>query len=485
MRLALAIVAITLLLIPANALTINEPSFKFRVSPWLRGLAISPNGTFAVCCNSKEVVSFNTKVVWRKRIGATCLDIRGKYVAVGTGKGVYLIGDDGKIVWRRDVGAVTSVAVSSDGSVIVGGDKGVYYFNGKGKLVWKLETRSCVAVVGISKDGNVAAAEDMIGDLYIFVKCSKEVCGSKFCQNGWTWVYENGWYIGRRIGNFEYPYQLSILGNGYIVVSGGEMRTLYVFNRFGYLTSKIVLDGIPISVSASSNFDRIAVGCGNGNLYFLKGDGEVLWKINLMSPVHVSVSPDGRLVVASNGNKVVVFNGNGKILWIYDNFDDEISFVSISNTGRVVAGSLSGYVYFFKSRVKPVVDLQITPKNPKVGEKVTFRTDSIAFEFIWNFGDGKTVVTDKPVVTHVYRRSGSYTVTLTAVVDGMKNSTSRIVTVESVKIDRPKTTPKPTPTPTPKQKKGPLPIKLPKVPGFRSLAGVIAIAIGLALVRKR
>ncbi|GEM_PF-2979932 len=495
MRKLLTFAILLLALIPVNALMINEPSFKFKVNHWIKDLKISENGTFAVCCDGSYLYVFNSsKILWKKEIRAICIDICGKYIAVGDTNGnVYLYEDNSKLVWKGKVDSkVSSVAVSSNGCVVVCGDKKIHYFD-EGKKLWEYKTVGYVAKVAICNNGNVAVAEDMLGNLYLFVKCSKDVCGHFFCQKDWTWEYRNGWYIGRFTKlNSAYPFIIKISDDGnYILVNGGEMRAIYIFNKFGYLIMKEIADGLPISVATTSNIDTIAVGCDNGKVCVFDRIGNTLWKVNLMfGPALVDISPNRKFVVASSVKKLFLFDRDGKVLWIYDNFDDKIDFVAVSNNGRVVAGSLNGLICFFRSKVKPVADFEFSPKNPKVGEKVTFVAKSSASEYIWDFGDGNIIKTSNATVTHAYSKPGSYIIKLTVrSEDGLTNSTSKVIVVKAIanpKKDNPnpKPTPKPTPTPTPN--KGWLPISLPKIPGFESAIGILAVVtVGYAIGRKR
>jgi len=268
MRKLLVLVVFLLTSIPVSAVMINEPSFKFKATPWLKDLKIAENGTFAVCCNDEYLYLFNSsKILWKKELRTVCVDIRGKYIALADIKGnVYLYNNNGKLIWKRKIEPdISSIAVSSNGRVIVGGDKKIQYFDENGKMLWEYKTVSYVAKVAICDNGNVAVAEDMLGNLYFFVKCNKDVCGSFFCQKDWTWEYRNQWYIGKftRL-NLAYPFIVKISDDGnHILVNGGEMRVVYIFNKFGYLTMKIMVDGLPISVATTSNMDTIAIGCDN------------------------------------------------------------------------------------------------------------------------------------------------------------------------------------------------------------------------------
>ena len=78
-------------------------------------------------------------------------------------------------------------------------------------------------------------------------------------------------------------------------------------------------------------------------------------------------------------------------------------------------------------------DLKVAQKIVRVGDRMLFTANAPEAKiFVWNFGDGVTTnpVTDS-TMTHVYNRSGIYTVRLTIRADntGISNTISRVVYV--------------------------------------------------------
>ncbi len=66
----------------------------------------------------------------------------------------------------------------------------------------------------------------------------------------------------------------------------------------------------------------------------------------------------------------------------------------------------------------------------------SYDPDGYIVEYIWDFGDGRTLTTSKAVVTHVYEEPGEYTVTLTVVDnDGLKASVSKSIEVIDITTD--------------------------------------------------
>ena len=79
---------------------INEPTFKFKVKPWLKALDISEDGKITVCGNDKFLYIFrDARILWKKEIKVNCLEVSGNYVAVGDTKGeIWLFSVEGKLL---------------------------------------------------------------------------------------------------------------------------------------------------------------------------------------------------------------------------------------------------------------------------------------------------------------------------------------------------------------------------------------------------
>jgi PKD repeat protein len=84
----------------------------------------------------------------------------------------------------------------------------------------------------------------------------------------------------------------------------------------------------------------------------------------------------------------------------------------------------------------PTVTFTMDPKNPVVGETITFDasasvdTDGRIIKYVWDFGDENTSKVDDPTITHSYTVAGEYTVKLKVVDDhGTSSINTTILTV--------------------------------------------------------
>lgn len=99
----------------------------------------------------------------------------------------------------------------------------------------------------------------------------------------------------------------------------------------------------------------------------------------------------------------------------------------------------------------PTVDFTWTPSRPAMEEEVTFDASitkpmgGIVTIYKWDFGDGNTLITTNPIVTHTFALNTTYNVTLTVEdTEGLANTTSKPVEifrhdVSIVKIDASRT----------------------------------------------
>ncbi len=91
-----------------------------------------------------------------------------------------------------------------------------------------------------------------------------------------------------------------------------------------------------------------------------------------------------------------------------------------------------------KYNFPPIASFTFSPSSPKVNESITFNAsssydpDGSIVSYLWDFGDGFSIVTSQQAVQHAYSMAGMYTVNLTVVDnEGLWNSTLKTVTVKN------------------------------------------------------
>jgi hypothetical protein len=103
-------------------------------------------------------------------------------------------------------------------------------------------------------------------------------------------------------------------------------------------------------------------------------------------------------------------------------------------------------IYLNTGPYQGIVNTKGTLATPRVSFtsnlKIAWISETIAFDasdtysannitsFVWNFGDGTTIITASPLINHVYKMQGNYIITL-KVTDGkgLSNSTKKTITV--------------------------------------------------------
>ncbi len=156
--------------------------------------------------------------------------------------------------------------------------------------------------------------------------------------------------------------------------------------------------------------------------------------------------------------EMIPFN-NTLVFW-----DEDIGMIrSIKDVGgnQNLNLELKDYQYSNYNNTPPTVSISFEPENPKVGTNVLFTSnandDGSIVSYFWEFGDGSNSTQPNP--SHVYTKSGTYTVKLT-VMDNFGASTTATITVNVGSTGGGKT------------------------PGFEFVLVAIAI-LSLALLRKK
>ncbi|USH00103.1 PEGA domain-containing protein [Thermococcus argininiproducens] len=259
-------------------------------------------GMYEVCDGNASVYFFrNGEILWSKEmLGDFILSISYHNTTIAlavqensTGY-VYLIRNDGKILWKKECPWVNNVFVMRR-YVIAGDSRGyVYLFNREGRLLWKLKLGDRLFVNG----EYMITGSSSNGTVY-FIRLIDD-------NTKMLWEYQT-----------NYVYKVLIGGNSSLVVSFDTYQELYfkknasilLFSRNGTLFWKRKFRSL-VDVEISNNGKYIGV-ITPSELYFLNMNGKLLWSKNIKDIADVSLF-DKSLIVATKRGKIYVFNESGK-----------------------------------------------------------------------------------------------------------------------------------------------------------------------------
>jgi outer membrane protein assembly factor BamB len=108
-----------------------------------------------------------------ENIQSAAISREGGLISVGTREGgVYLLDDEGKILWENDIlTPVYGVSVSSKGDVVAGAMNGtIVLYSNEGEQLWKYQTGENIWDVDISVKGDkiISGCGLVFGNIYLF-----------------------------------------------------------------------------------------------------------------------------------------------------------------------------------------------------------------------------------------------------------------------------------------------------------------------------
>ncbi|MDN7012240.1 hypothetical protein FGW20_04130 [Methanoculleus sp. FWC-SCC3] len=217
-------------------------------------------------------------------------------------------------VWKLGAnGPVSSVAVTHDGSAIVASAGSVVYLlDQQGDVLWQSAVGSRVNGVGISPEGSrVGVAADK---LYLYSR-----------DGDLIWAEKTG-YIYRSV---------DISSNGAYIAAGCDNGAVCIFDRNQKQLWDYDMGTDSYALAISENGRRIAIGCDNHGVYLLNSREGESWSYGTGKLVRgIDLTPDGRFVAAGSGDRCVYFStGEGEHLWKYP-VGDAIFSTALTNEGR-------------------------------------------------------------------------------------------------------------------------------------------------------
>ncbi len=340
---------------------VNVSISKYSVENF-QAKSVAFSGNTAIFAGNGIIAVNDSGIVWKKSIASNLISASKDYIAIASGRDVYLLSSNGTTLWsKRLESAVTSISVTENGNVTVGTVAGdVYLFNSTGGKVWEYRVGNVVESVSSQKD--FVAVSDVRGKIYYF---------EKFGKFPWTftsnkilnWVYKTGWCIWEFDGISKlctYPEVFLKVCNDVLVVSK-FMQNVYLFSKSGYLIWNKSFPEKPISFDGNGKV--FAIGFKDGMVSVFNREGKLLWNVNFGSAALVSVSKNYTAV--GSGKLITLFDNKGKVLWI-GNAPGKIKDLAVSDSGRIAF--CCGGAYYIVPEIKESAGNGINKAKEKVKE---------------------------------------------------------------------------------------------------------------------
>jgi PKD repeat protein len=334
--------------------------------------AVNPNGTRKWSCDTPEIGSSIT-------IGDDGL------IYYGHEQGLDARYPNGTLKWTFHCGEVqSSPAVDEQGIIYFGGidSENIYALYPNGTMKWNYTTGAWVhGSPTIASDNTVYCGSD---DGYLYA----------FFPNGtlkWKTYIDSGMRSSPSLdktGNMYFGVWDSFIMS---VAPNGAIRWKFLLSTGDSVwgpTAAISDDGT-VFIGNSIDFWYL----GPGEIIALDLNGTLKWRKTITPAIGVYSSP----VIAADGSVYIVSNWPGDAVWGY-----------LHAFGRGMYEADAHGPYY-----------ELTNTHIQFNGEV--RNGSSPYQYHWNFGDGNTSDIQNP--THMYTKSGNYTLTLT-VIDKNGNTTN-------------------------------------------------------------
>jgi WD40 repeat protein len=219
-------------------------------------------------------------------------------------------------LWNQGTsGVVGSVAIAQDGSTIVASSGStVYLLNQQGEILWKNTAGSRINDVGISPEGShVGVAADK---LYLYDRA-----GNLLWTERTTFVYHS----------------VALSSKSTYVTTGCDNGAIYIFDRNKKTLWDYDMGTDSYDIAISENGRVIAAGCEDNGVYYLNSRQGESWSYGTGKPViGIALTPDGRFVAAGSLDRCVYLStGEGEHLWKYPT-EGAVLSTALTNEAREV-----------------------------------------------------------------------------------------------------------------------------------------------------
>ncbi|MCK9316951.1 WD40 repeat domain-containing protein [Methanoculleus sp.] len=215
--------------------------------------------------------------------------------------------------------AVSSVAISQDGSTIVAGAGSVVsLLDQQGTTLWKAAAGSSVNGVGISPEGSyVGVAADK---LYLFDRD-----GNLLWTEKTTFIYRD----------------VALSSDGEYIAATCDNGAIFIFDRNQEQLWDYDMGTDSYGIAISENGRKIAIGCDNGGVYYLNSREGESWSYGTGKRVEgIALTPDAWFVAAGSLDRCVYLStGEGEHLWKYPTGDAVRSTALTNEASEIFAAS--------------------------------------------------------------------------------------------------------------------------------------------------
>jgi WD40 repeat protein/uncharacterized caspase-like protein len=331
---------------------------------------------------------------------------------------------------------IIAISFSPDGRYIAAGaeDKMV--------KVWEVATGSMVRTL--------AGHRELVWSVS-FSPDGKYIASASQDETAKIWSAETGQCIHTLKGHTRAVYWVAFSPDGKYLVSGSNDGDIKLWDiKTGECirtTRRSMYSVFVVLFSPDGKYLVSAYGDGVIKVWNAE-DGELIHTLqgHLNGVGELAFSPDGKHLVSGSWDETIkLWNiETGSCIHTLEGHTDNINSVAFSPDGKYLAsGSYDRSVFVWDmegilpSNKPPVARFAFFPAAPATGNIVSYNgstssdPDGTISSFKWDFGDGAATWGES--VTHVFTRSGTYTVTLTVTDnDGASDFTSKPINVPDV-----------------------------------------------------
>ncbi len=345
-----------------NVILADNSDWTYYTREWVL-VDMTPTGSYIAAGSWDGTIYLfdsNGKLLWNYVAPEMILSISitpdGRYIVGGSVDSVYLLKNDGSLLWKKVTKGYTKAAITPDGKYITAGSGNgiLYLFDLNGKIIFekKIQENYNIDSVAISKygeyisiAGNDYSEAGNTGDKIYFIEKSGKI----------LWNHKTQYPVSNLSLNLDTNLQNRIVmtpdGANIAFNSGNQ---LYVLDKNGNLELYYASDYKIETVDISDYGNYIAASSWDGNIYFFNTYLEKekpIWKYKALAQMRgVDITPDGKYIASCSGANSYIFDTSGNKLWESKNPNYTTMWsISVSDDGSKVVTGTHGYVHLFNT----------------------------------------------------------------------------------------------------------------------------------------